>query len=96
MDTAAGGGASAAEPSFWLTLLKASRPGWWLVTFWMYLLPTAQHPEVFGTVPFWLGLLYSTLPLNSECNAHRRHISSSVCKTDFPPAAVSPLIQSVR
>ena len=46
------------------TLLKASRPGWWLVTFWMYILPTAQQPAVFATARFWLGLLYCTLPLN--------------------------------
>jgi 4-hydroxybenzoate polyprenyltransferase len=48
----------------WVTLLKASRPGWWLVTFWMYILPTAQQAAVFSTWRFWLGLLYCTLPLN--------------------------------
>jgi 4-hydroxybenzoate polyprenyltransferase len=48
----------------WITLLKASRPGWWLVTFWMYILPTAQQAAVFSTWRFWLGLLYCTLPLN--------------------------------
>ena len=48
----------------WITLLKASRPGWWLVTFWMYILPTAQQSAVFSTWRFWLGLLYCTLPLN--------------------------------
>lgn len=30
----------------------------------MYILPTAQQPDVFTTWRFWLGLLYCTLPLN--------------------------------
>ena len=43
--------------------LKVSRPGLWFATVWLYLLPTGQMP-VWENVPFWLGLLYVTFPLN--------------------------------
>ena len=45
-----------------LAVLQCARPGWWLVTVWLYLtvLPsgTPRSPS------FWLGLAYCTLPLN--------------------------------
>ena len=50
-----------------LFLLKLSRPYFWLVTCWLYLIPTGQRPELFGSGPFWAGLAYSTLPLNLLC-----------------------------
>ncbi len=43
-------------------LIKVARPGFWLTSIWFYLLPLGQH-EVFGSGPFWLGLLYVTFPL---------------------------------
>jgi 4-hydroxybenzoate polyprenyltransferase len=42
-------------------VLKASRPGFWSTAVWFYLLTAAQHP-VLGSVNFWLGALYFTLP----------------------------------
>ena len=50
-----------------LFLLKLSRPYFWLVTCWLYLIPTGQRLDLFGSVPFWFGLAYSTLPLNLLC-----------------------------
>jgi 4-hydroxybenzoate polyprenyltransferase len=46
---------------FWL---KVARPGLWFQTLWLYLLPTAQRYEVFGSTRFWLGVLFVTYPLN--------------------------------
>lgn len=48
----------------WVTILKISRPGWWLVHVWLYLAPTGQNYAVLQTLPFWLGLLYAVFPLN--------------------------------
>ncbi len=45
-------------------LLKLSRPGLWFATLWLYLLPTSSQPELFHTIPFWLGLFYVSFPLN--------------------------------
>lgn len=42
-------------------VLKASRPGFWSTAVWFYLLTVAQSP-VLGSVNFWLGVLYFTLP----------------------------------
>lgn len=50
-----------------LFLFKLSRPYFWLVTFWLYLLPTGQRWDLWSSVPFWFGLAYSTLPLNLLC-----------------------------
>lgn len=47
-----------------LSLLKVSRPGLWFATIWLYLLPTSQQPDILNSIPFWLGLLYVTFPLN--------------------------------
>jgi len=44
-------------------LLKVSRPGFWLVTAWFYLLPLGQQP-VFSSWRFWLGLLYFSFPFS--------------------------------
>jgi hypothetical protein len=44
--------------------LHTSRPGLWLVTLWVYLMPTGGMHEVFNTVQFWVGLFYCCLPLN--------------------------------
>lgn len=46
--------------SFWL---KVSRPGLWFATLWLYLMPTSGL-DVLDSVPFWMGLLYATFPLN--------------------------------
>jgi 4-hydroxybenzoate polyprenyltransferase len=46
--------------SFWL---KVSRPGLWFATIWLYLLPTSQM-DIWQSLPFWLGFLYITFPLN--------------------------------
>jgi len=43
--------------------LKVSRPGLWFPTIWLYLLPTVGHNS-WLQIPFWLGLLYVTFPLN--------------------------------
>jgi len=48
----------------WKTLVKLSRPGWWLVHVWLYLAPTGQKYHLLGTLSFWLGLLYALFPLN--------------------------------
>ena len=55
-----------------LLALKASRPGWWIVTIWLYVLPTAvcggnaraQFAILAASWRFWLGLVYVTFPLN--------------------------------
>ena len=46
---------------FWL---KSSRPGLWFATLWLYLLPTSQMNEIWMSVPFWIGVLYVTYPMN--------------------------------
>lgn len=45
-----------------LFIVKASRPGFWVTTFWFYLLPLEQ-PLPLRSGAFWLGLLYVGLPL---------------------------------
>ena len=46
-----------------LFLLKASRPGLWFQTLWLYLLPVAgrAHPLPWA---FWLGAVFVLFPLN--------------------------------
>ena len=44
-----------------LFYLKASRPGFWFPTIWLYLLPTSGMDV--GIV-FWVGLFYVSFPLN--------------------------------
>jgi isochorismate synthase EntC len=46
---------------------KISRPYFWLVTLWLYLLPTAQRYSIWSTGLFWVGLVYCTFPLNLLC-----------------------------
>lgn len=48
-------------------LLRVSRPYYWLVTLWLYLIPTGGHRALFSSIPFWLGIAYCTLPLNLMC-----------------------------
>jgi len=48
----------------WKTLVKISRPGWWLVHVWLYLAPTGQKYHLLSTWSFWLGLAYALFPLN--------------------------------
>jgi len=48
----------------WKTLVKLSRPGWWLVHIWLYLAPTGQKYHLLTSAVFWLGLLYVLFPLN--------------------------------
>ena len=50
-----------------LFLLKLSRPYFWLVTFWLYLLPTGRRFDLLSSGWFWCGFAYSTLPLNLLC-----------------------------
>ena len=45
-------------------LLQVSRPGLYLVTVWVYLLPTGALPSLWAEPSFWVGLLYCTAPLN--------------------------------
>lgn len=46
---------------FWL---KVSRPGLWFATLWLYLLPTSQMEGIWTSIPFWIGFVYVTFPLN--------------------------------
>jgi len=52
------------EEMDWKTLVKLSRPGWWLVHIWLYLAPTGRKYHLLTTLPFWLGLAYVLFPLN--------------------------------
>ncbi len=47
--------------------VAVSRPYFWLVTLWLYLLPTGQRYDLLHTPRFWLGIVYCTLPLNLMC-----------------------------
>ncbi len=44
--------------------LKISRPGLWFPTIWIYLVPFSNQIDFWKTLPFWLGLLFVTFPLN--------------------------------
>ena len=48
-------------------LLRVSRPYYYLVTLWLYLLPAGGRIDLLSTMPFWLGVAYCTLPLNLMC-----------------------------
>lgn len=48
-------------------LLRISRPYYWLVTLWLYLLPTGGRADLLVQWPFLAGLAYCTLPLNLMC-----------------------------
>jgi len=50
-----------------MLMLRVSRPYYYLVTLWLYLLPTGGHSELITHAPFWLGLVYCTMPLNLMC-----------------------------
>src|SRR5262249_38745900 len=43
-------------------ILQASRPGLWLTSIWFYMLPLGGR-NLFGSIPFWLGVLYMTFPM---------------------------------
>jgi len=47
-----------------LTDLKISRPGLWFPTLWIYLVPFSSENGFWKTIPFWLGILFVTFPLN--------------------------------
>lgn len=53
--------AHAQQMVFWL---KASRPGLWFATGWLYLLPTSQSAELLHSWVFWFGLFYTSFPLS--------------------------------
>ena len=53
--------AAASQLIFWL---KASRPGLWFATGWLYLLPTSQSGELISSWVFWFGLFYTSFPLS--------------------------------
>lgn len=46
-----------------LFILKASRPGLWFQTIWLYVLPVAAMAES-DPVRFWAGMIFVTLPLS--------------------------------
>lgn len=48
---------------FFRFVLKASRPGLWFQTLWLYLLPAAGADTLFPE-RFWLGVAFVLLPLN--------------------------------
>ena len=48
-------------------LVRVSRPYYYLVTLWLYLMPTGGRFDVLATSYFWLGIAYCTLPLNLLC-----------------------------
>ena len=50
-----------------LLSLKVARPYFWLVTLWLYLLPTGRQFSLLASPIFWLGLAYCTYPLNLLC-----------------------------
>ena len=60
--TAPPGVATSVRASTLNFIIKASRPGLWATAVWFYLLPLGRR-HVFTSVPFWLGLIYVTLPL---------------------------------
>ena len=47
--------------------LSVSRPYFWLVTLWLYLLPTGGRYDLAYQWTFWLGVAYCTMPLNLMC-----------------------------
>ena len=47
-----------------LFVLKSSRPGLWFPTIWLYLLPFTGQTKIETDIPFLLGLLFVSLPLN--------------------------------
>ncbi len=47
-----------------LTDLKISRPGLWFPTIWIYLVPFHLEDKFWEQIPFWIGLLFVTFPLN--------------------------------
>ena len=46
--------------------VHVSRPVFWFITVWLYLVVGGSHYDssVFGSATFWLGLFYVTYPLN--------------------------------
>ena len=48
-----------AQAQLAIDFLKVSRPGWWVVTAWLYVAPA----QTLG-YPFWVGLIYVCVPLN--------------------------------
>ncbi|WP_394748460.1 UbiA family prenyltransferase [Spongiimicrobium salis] len=44
--------------------LKISRPGLWFPTLWIYLVPFGNQDGFWKSIPFWLGILFVTFPLN--------------------------------
>jgi 4-hydroxybenzoate polyprenyltransferase len=47
-----------------LDLVRISRPGWWLVSVWLYVSPTGGKWAVFDSPMFWIGLVYVVFPIN--------------------------------
>lgn len=54
--------------------IKISRPGLWFPTVWIYLVPFTLEDRFWEQVPFWIGFLFVTFPLNylvyglNDCN----------------------------
>ena len=47
--------------------LKVSRPYFWLVTVWLYVLPSGQQYDLLLRPLFWAGFAFCTFPLNLLC-----------------------------
>ncbi len=54
--------------------LKISRPGLWFPTIWIYLVPFTLEDRFWEQIPFWIGFVFVTFPLNylvyglNDCN----------------------------
>ncbi len=44
--------------------IKISRPGLWFPTLWIYLVPFRLEDKFWENLPFWIGLVFVTFPLN--------------------------------
>lgn len=53
-----------ASRNFLWDLFRVSRPGWWIVSIWLYMAPILTSEEPFSHL-FWAGLLYCCFPLNA-------------------------------
>lgn len=50
-----------------MTLVKISRPGWWLPSIWLYVLPTGQQWHLLSSARFWFGLFFVIFPQSLMC-----------------------------
>mmetsp|Transcript_3744 Transcript_3744/g.4312 ORF Transcript_3744/g.4312 Transcript_3744/m.4312 type:complete len:306 (+) Transcript_3744:194-1111(+) len=51
--------------SYWfLHSVEVSRPGFWFITLWLYVVACGGNETLVSQVPFWVGLFYCLYPLN--------------------------------